>query len=99
MADEKQMTITKAENYQESYADSVAMNCNLWDFVLTLGLVDYTDLPGTIANYHRLRLSPQTAKALQAMLTAQLDIYEKKFGPIPIPVDQPVVAPTMGIVN
>lgn len=88
----------KSPNYQESYADAVAVNCNLWDFVITFGIADFQQgQQPTIENYHKLRISPQTAKALIPILMEQVRGYEEKFGTIPKPPD--VVALGTAAVN
>ena len=56
--------------YRESYANSVQIRVNLWDFFLMFGTVNQTAPDAvTINNFQGVYLSPQQAKALLNVLT------------------------------
>lgn len=97
MIESKPQVVTKSSTYREDYADTVGVSCNLWDFVFTFGLADYSEgNPASIENFERIRISPQTAKALIPILADQVRVYEEKFGTIPV---VPSVSPGSAIVN
>ena len=70
-------------DYRESYANSVQVRANLWDFYLMFGLVQQsTPDTVTIHNFQGVYLSPQQAKALSNVLQQNLKEYESAFGEI-----------------
>lgn len=73
----------KAPEYRESYANSVQVRANLWDFFLSFGTVSQS-APDTVAiqNFQGIYLSPQQAKALFNILQQNLSQYEAAFGEI-----------------
>jgi hypothetical protein len=70
-------------DYRESYANSVQMRVNLWDFFLMFGTVNQT-APDTVTiqNFQGIYLSPPQAKALSNVLQQNLKQYEAAFGEI-----------------
>jgi hypothetical protein len=75
--------LTKAPEYRESYANSVQVRANLWDFFLSFGIINQTG-PETVAihNFQGIYLSPQQAKALFNILQQNISQYEAAFGEI-----------------
>jgi hypothetical protein len=75
--------LLKAPEYRESYANSVQVRANLWDFFLSFGTVSQT-APDTVSvqNFQGIYLSPQQAKAMFNILQQNLSQYEAAFGEI-----------------
>jgi hypothetical protein len=70
-------------NYRESYANSVQMRVNIWDFFLVFGtLQQQTETQVEIRNFQGVYLSPQQAKALLGLLQQNVAGYESAFGEI-----------------
>ena len=69
--------------YRESYANSVQVRVNLWDFFLLFGRVNQT-APDSVAiqNFQGVYVSPQQAKALLNVLRENVTQYESAFGEI-----------------
>ena len=69
--------------YRESYANSVQVRVNLWDFLLMFGRVAQT-APDNVAihNFQGIYVSPQQAKALLNILQQNVNQYESAFGEI-----------------
>jgi len=77
------IVLEKAEDYRESYANSVQLRANLWDFFLLFGVVDPAATDSvSIRNFQGIYLSPQQAKALLGVLQQNLGQYEASFGEI-----------------
>lgn len=79
------INVSHSTAYRESYANSVQLRVNLWDFFLTFGTVNQTspDLV-TIELFQGVYMSPQQAKALFNVLQQNLSQYEATFGEIRI---------------
>jgi Protein of unknown function (DUF3467) len=75
----------KTHDYREEYANSVNLQVTTWDFQFTFGRMEQlsADLI-SINSFGRVYLSPQQAKALQQLLTANVEQYERSFGAIAI---------------
>ena len=75
--------LTNTNDYRETYANSVQIRVNLWDFFLMFGTVNQTSPDSvTINNFQGIYLSPQQAKALLNVLTQNISQYEATFGEI-----------------
>jgi hypothetical protein len=75
--------LTNAADYRESYANSVQMRVNVWDFFLVFGtLQQQTENQVEIRNFQGIYLSPQQAKALLGLLQQNVSGYETAFGEI-----------------
>lgn len=73
----------KAAEYRESYANSVQVRANLWDFFLSFGLVNQSSPENISINFFQgIYLSPQQAKALLNILQQNISQYEAAFGEI-----------------
>lgn len=69
--------------YRESYANSVQMRVNIWDFFLVFGtLQQQSETQVEIHNFQGIYLSPQQAKALLGLLQQNVAGYESAFGEI-----------------
>lgn len=76
-------TLVNTAEYRESYANSVQIRVNLWDFFLMFGTVNQSAPDSvTIQNFQGVYLSPQQAKALLNVLTQNISQYEATFGEI-----------------
>jgi Protein of unknown function (DUF3467) len=81
--DNTKITLNKAENYRESYANSVQIRLSIWDFFMVFGTIDQKAADQVeIDNFQGIYLSPQQAKALNNLLTQNIAQYEKTFGAI-----------------
>ncbi|MCU1293333.1 MAG: hypothetical protein JWP08_2183 [Bryobacterales bacterium] len=77
------LQLVNSAEYRESYANSVQMRVNLWDFFLMFGTVNQTAPDAvTIQNFQGIYLSPPQAKALLNVLQQNLKQYEAAFGEI-----------------
>ncbi len=75
--------LVNTPDYRESYANSVQIRVNLWDFFLMFGTVNQTSPDNVlIHNFQGVYLSPQQAKALLNILTQNISQYEATFGEI-----------------
>ena len=77
------VNLTRRPDFRESYANSVQMRVNLWDFYLEFGIVNQTDPEVVnIETFQGVYLSPQQAKALFNVLQQNVSQYESAFGEI-----------------
>lgn len=78
------LNLTTTPDYRDSYANSVQMRVNLWDFFLLFGTVSHQSGPETVVinNFQGIYLSPPQAKALANLLQQNLKQYEAAFGEI-----------------
>jgi hypothetical protein len=77
------VNVATTADYKESYANSVQVRVNLWDFFLMFGTIQQS-VPDevNITNFQGIYLSPQQAKALANLLNQNLQQYEAAFGAI-----------------
>ena len=77
------LQLENAPDYRESYANSVQLRANLWDFFLVFGTVSQTAPDSVnIRNFQGIYLSPQQTKALANLLSQNIQQYEATFGEI-----------------
>src|SRR5579862_8867032 len=75
--------LQNSPEYRESYANSVQMRVNVWDFFMVFGtLQQQTENQVEIRNFQGIYLSPQQAKALLGLLQQNVSSYETAFGEI-----------------
>ena len=75
--------LVNSPEYRESYANSVQVRVNVWDFFLVFGtLQQQTENHVEVLNFHGIYLSPQQAKALTSILQQNVASYESTFGEI-----------------
>jgi len=75
--------LTNTEDYRETYANSVQVRVNVWDFFLIFGtLQQQSETQVEVRNFQGIYLSPQQAKALAAILQQNIAGYESTFGEI-----------------
>lgn len=75
--------LSTSPDYRDSYANSVQVRMNLWDFFLVFGTVNQTAPDSvTIRSFQGIYLSPQQAKALSNLLQQNIQQYEATFGEI-----------------
>jgi len=84
--------LINSPDYRESYANSVQMRVNVWDFFMAFGtLQQQTESQVEIRNFQGIYLSPQQAKALLGLLQQNVSGYESAFGEIKL---DPRLTPT-----
>ena len=85
------LQLTNTPDYRDSYANSVQMRVNLWDFFLLFGTVSHSSGPDTVSiqNFQGVYLSPPQAKALSNLLQQNLKQYEAAFGEIRLEAQSP----------
>jgi hypothetical protein len=77
------IVLDRAPDYRESYANSVQIRVNLWDFFLMFGNINQTSQENVqIHNFQGIYISPQQAKALLNVLQQNVSQYEAAFGEI-----------------
>jgi hypothetical protein len=77
------IVLDKSPDYRESYANSVQIRVNLWDFFLMFGNINQTAQDHVqIHNFQGIYVSPQQAKALLNVLQQNVTQYETAFGEI-----------------
>jgi hypothetical protein len=92
-----QVTARRADDYRDSYANSVQVRMSVWDFFLVFGTMHQESAEQVnIENFQGIYLSPQQAKALMNVLGHNLAQYEQTFGPLAL---EPQFAPPGGPVN
>ncbi len=76
-------TVVNTGDYRETYANSVQVRVNVWDFFLVFGTMQQqAENQVEVRNFQGIYLSPQQAKALTAILQQNVSNYEKTFGEI-----------------
>lgn len=89
--------LTNTSDYRESYANSVQVRVNVWDFFLVFGTLQQQDETRVeVRNFQGIYLSPQQAKALSTILQQNLVNYESTFGEIKL---DPRMGPAGGPVH
>ena len=84
-------TVVNTNDYRETYANSVQVRVNVWDFFLVFGTMQqHSETQVEVRNFQGIYLSPQQAKALAAILQQNVSNYESTFGEIKL--DPRVVA-------
>jgi flagellar protein FlaG len=75
--------IVNTPDYRESYANSVQVRVNLWDFFFMFGRVSQAASDNVaIQNFQGIYVSQQQAKALLNVLQQNVTQYETAFGEI-----------------
>ena len=75
--------LTNTGDYRETYANSVQVRVNVWDFFLVFGtLQQQSETQVEVKNFQGIYLSPQQAKALMSILQQNVSGYESTFGEI-----------------
>jgi hypothetical protein len=78
-------------DYRETYANSVQIRVNVWDFFLVFGTMQQSsETHVELRNFQGIYLSPQQAKALMALLQQNVKNYEAAFGEINLDPRAPV---------
>jgi hypothetical protein len=77
------IVLERSPDYRESYANSVQIRVNLWDFYLMFGRINQTSPESVqIQSFQGVYVSPQQAKALLNLLQQNVGQYESAFGEI-----------------
>jgi Protein of unknown function (DUF3467) len=79
--EQPEIRLNRTDAYRDSYANSVQVKMNVWDFQLIFGTMQQ-DTPEQVnlMNFQGIYLSPQQAKALWNVLGHNLAQYENTFG-------------------
>src|SRR3954462_15028497 len=84
--------LTATKDYRDSYANSVQVRVNVWDFFLVFGtLKQQSETQVEVNNFQGIYLSLQQAKALSGILQQNVAGYESTFGEIKL--DPRMMAP------
>ncbi|SRR5258708_5030127 len=76
-------SVVNNADYRETYANSVQVRVNVWDFFLVFGTMQQqSESQVEVRNFQGVYLSPQQAKALTAILQQNVTNYESTFGEI-----------------
>ena len=67
------------------YTNSISSEVNIYDICLVFGLRNESSEFGD--PLARVYMSPQHAKVLSKILAQNIEVYEQKFGTIPLPDD------------
>ncbi len=82
--------LEKSPGYRESYANSVQVRVNLWDFFLMFGTISQAAPDNvSIQNFQGIYISPPQAKALLNVLQQNVTQYESAFGEIRLEPNHP----------
>jgi flagellar protein FlaG len=82
--------VTNTADYRETYANSVQVRVNLWDFFLMFGTLTQNSPDQVyIQNFQGVYLSPQQAKALLNIMQQNVSQYEATFGEIALEPKNP----------
>ena len=77
------IVLHRTADYRETYANSVQIRVNLWDFFLMFGTVNQSGAENVdIQNFQGVYISPQQAKALLGLIQQNVSQYEAAFGEI-----------------
>src|SRR5437899_5349944 len=69
--------VVNTTDYRETYANSVQVRVNVWDFFLVFGTMQQqTENQVEVRNFQGIYLSPQQAKTLAAILNQNATNYE-----------------------
>ncbi len=95
--EQPEIRLERAEDYRDSYANSVQVRMSVWDFHLVFGTMHQEKADEvSLLNFQGVYLSPQQAKALWNVLGHNLAQYESTFGKLAL---EPQGLPNGGPVN
>ena len=96
MAEPPKIQLENTSEYRESYANSIQVRANLWDFFLLFGTLNQTGPDSVqIHNFQGIYLSPQQAKALLNIMQQNISQYESTFGEIKLEPQAPAQGDTI----
>jgi hypothetical protein len=82
--DSRAIVIRNAGDFRAIYSNNVQIKSSVWDVLMDFGLVLESNRRRLeIESHVRIMMSPQHAKVFSALLSRQIERYEKQFGPIP----------------
>jgi len=77
------VVLHKTADFRDTYANSVQIRVNLWDFYLMFGTISQSTPENVdIQSFQGIYLSPQQAKALLGLMQQNVSQYEAAFGEI-----------------
>ena len=95
--EQPEIRLERAEEYRDSYANSVQVRMSVWDFQMVFGTMHQEKADEVrLLNFQGIYLSPQQAKALWNVLGHNLAQYESTFGKLAL---EPQVPAAGGPVN
>ena len=74
------LTIEAADHHH--YSNVASITLSPWDIRLNFADVDISHEDGKFKAHHGIVMPPEHAAALMFLLTSQLTVFEKQFGPI-----------------
>lgn len=81
----------QTSDYRETYANSVQVRVNVWDFLLVFGTMQQaSEQQVELRNFQGIYLSPQQAKALMTLMQQNITNYEAAFGEIKLDPRAPI---------
>jgi len=82
-ANQPNVKFVQTPDYRETYANSVQIRVNVWDFFLVFGTMQQqSEAQVDLRNFQGIYVSPQQAKALMVLLEQNVANYEAAFGEI-----------------
>lgn len=82
----------RAAQFASVYANDIQVQTTPWDMRFTFGEVSETPNEQRssllVTQLAEVRMSPQLAKKLVQIISAQLDSYERTFGTVPCPAQE-----------
>src|SRR2546430_7641217 len=83
MPTQPNFNVVNTTDYRETYANSVQVRVNVWEFLLVFGTMQQqAENQVEVRNFQGVYLSPQQAKALASILQQNVTNYESTFGEI-----------------
>lgn len=80
------ITNKQSEDFVSTYANNVAFTLNFFDIAMTFGeLVNFEEGIATVEQKVRVVMSMAHAKLYALLMINQIQQYEQRFGPIPLP--------------
>lgn len=83
----EQQTQVKNDSPLDIYVNSVHISASIYEIVLDFNLNTPTNDGFETAKLVKIRMSPQHAKALNALLSKHLEVYSEQFHEIYLPKD------------
>jgi hypothetical protein len=87
MAEKATRVTTRSNLFATHYANDVQIQTSPWDFRLLFAIIQGVDTATATFEVEQVadvRMSPQLAKRVAAILQRQVDHYERTIGPIPL---------------
>jgi hypothetical protein len=84
--------VVQAPQFASLYTNDTQVQVSPWDIRLVFGMISEpatVEKPTvTVHTVGEVRMSPQHAKVVAAILVQQIKLYEESIGPIPLPSEE-----------